>query len=32
MCGRFTLREKLNNLLREFDAEVRGEPLELFER
>ncbi|HTQ40774.1 MAG TPA: SOS response-associated peptidase [Pirellulales bacterium] len=32
MCGRFTLRERLNDLLREFDAEVRGEPFELFEQ
>ena len=32
MCGRFTLRARLNALLQQFDAEVRGEPIELFER
>jgi putative SOS response-associated peptidase YedK len=32
MCGRFTLRNRLNDLLREFEAEIRGEPFDLFER
>ncbi|HZZ29556.1 MAG TPA: SOS response-associated peptidase [Pirellulales bacterium] len=32
MCGRFTLRRRLNNILQEFAAEVRGEPFELFGR
>ena len=32
MCGRFTLRRKLNLLLQEFDADIRGEPFDLFER